>query len=185
MKKRIEQLEYQDLQTKKKTRRKPKLKVVIVIFSVALVLYILSSLAFELENRLQKVEDMQSVATGEKSVITVFFYEDVSESETEIARIGEILLAHPEVSEIVYVSGQQAWEEFKEAYFEPGIQVNIGLNETNPLIHSNHFRVFIHRREASTFTLLFRNNHLQRSIDELAEFAEGIEGVRFVSHMRR
>jgi len=30
-------------------------------------------------------EEVQSVATREKSVITVFFYEDVSESETEIA----------------------------------------------------------------------------------------------------
>ena len=179
-KERIEQLKYQDLQSQKKSRRKPKLKIVIGITSMVFVLFTLSFLALRLGDELQRVEVLQSIAAGEEEAIVVFFHEDVSESETEIAQIVESLLVHPEVSEIVYVSWQETWDMFVEYTLSYNSTAQLPRNPPEQFIHTNNLRVYINRQEVSTFILLNRNNRLQRSINDLAEFAERIEGVRVV-----
>ena len=185
------QLEYQDLQSKEKPMRKARFKKVVFIISVVFVLFYLFVYLeshFALRWRWSRAESMQSIAAGERSAIKAYLHLDVLESETEMDRIGSILLAHPEVSEIVYVTAQEVLEEFIEAHFEPDCKIAIHFREIGLYSRTYHFRVYIHRREASTFTLftLFsRNDYFWELIYELSEFAEGIEGVRAVSHMRR
>ena len=48
--------------------------------------------------------------------VTVFFEENMSESD--ITAIGERISTRTEVSQIEYVSATQAWEEYKETYFD-------------------------------------------------------------------
>ena len=93
--------------------------------------------------------------------VTVFFAENVSE-----ARILEIkgdLEKRVEVSNVVYVSAEQAWEEFRMEYF--GEEYSHGFTE-NPLENSSNLEIYL------------SDVSLQSS---LVTYLESIDGVRKVN----
>lgn len=96
--------------------------------------------------------------------VTVFFDEDMS--EREIQEIGEKIAARSEVSEMVYVSAEEAWEEYKEVYFSENPQLAEGFADDNPLANSAHYEIYL------------SNVELQ---DELVTYVESIEGVRKIN----
>ena len=56
------------------------------------------------------------IRTAEEGVaITVFFEEDATDAQKRA--IGEELESHEGVSDVVYVSADEAWEEFQKQYF--------------------------------------------------------------------
>ncbi len=96
--------------------------------------------------------------------VTVFFDEDMS--EREIQEIGEKIAARNEVSEMLYVSAEEAWEEYKEVYFSENPQLAEGFADDNPLANSAHYEIYL------------SNVELQ---DELVTYVESIEGVRKIN----
>lgn len=78
------------------------------------------------------------VRTAEKGVaVTVFF--DNGLEDSRIQQIGEMIARRPEVSEIHYVSAEEAWEEFKTEYLG---EYADGFTE-NPLANSAHYQIFL------------------------------------------
>ena len=73
--------------------------------------------------------------------VTAFFDEGMS--ETEIFEIGEKIEARREVSEMVYVSAEEAWEEYKEIYFSENPQLAEGFADDNPLANSAHYEIYV------------------------------------------
>lgn len=73
--------------------------------------------------------------------VTAFFDEGMSESE--IREIGEKIAARSEVSEMVYVSAEEAWEEYKEIYFAEDPKLAEGFADDNPLANSAHYEIYI------------------------------------------
>ncbi len=73
--------------------------------------------------------------------ITAFFDEGIE--ETEIMEIGEKIKARAEVSEMVYVSAEEAWEEYKEVYFADNPELAEGFEDDNPLANSAHFEIYV------------------------------------------
>ena len=73
--------------------------------------------------------------------VTAFFDEGMSESE--IFEIGEKIEARREVSEMVYVSAEEAWEEYKEIYFSENPQLAEGFADDNPLANSAHYEIYV------------------------------------------
>lgn len=96
--------------------------------------------------------------------VTVFFDEDMP--EREIQEIGEKIASRNEVSEMVYVSAEEAWEEYKEIYFSENPQLAEGFADDNPLANSAHYEIYL------------SNVELQ---DELVTYVESIEGVRKIN----
>lgn len=79
------------------------------------------------------------VRTAEQGVsVTVFFNEDLSEAR--ILEIGEMIKKRTEVSKVVYVSEQEAWDTFREEYF--GEEYSDGFTE-NPLKGSSNFEIYL------------------------------------------
>jgi cell division transport system permease protein len=102
------------------------------------------------------------VKTAEQGVsVTVFFDEGLSEAR--IQEIGELIEKRAEVSKIVYVSADEAWESFKEEYF--GEEYADGFTE-NPLENSSSYEIYL------------SDVSLQSS---LVTYLESIEGVREVN----
>ena len=126
--------------------------------------------------------NMQHIVRGaeEGVAITVFFDEGLPREQIDV--IGSQLLARPDVSEIVYVSGEEAWEEFKHIYFADNPDLAYGFRDSNPLIHSNHFRVFMIAADTGDEIALMPGvgdiSDVQRQV---VEFAESLEGVRLVN----
>ena len=73
--------------------------------------------------------------------VTAFFDEGMSEAE--IFEIGEKIEARREVSEMVYVSAEEAWEEYKEIYFSENPQLAEGFADDNPLANSAHYEIYV------------------------------------------
>ena len=96
--------------------------------------------------------------------VTAFFDEGMEEAE--ILEIGEKIEARNEVSEMVYVSAEEAWEEYKEIYFSENPQLAEGFADDNPLANSAHYEIYVTDVEMQ---------------DELVTYIESIDGVRKIN----
>jgi len=78
------------------------------------------------------------IKTAESGVsVTVFFDEGLDQGTIE--SIGALIEKSPEVDHIVFVSADQAWEEFKEDYLG---EYADGFTE-NPLADSEHYEIYL------------------------------------------
>lgn len=74
--------------------------------------------------------------------VTVFFDADVKESR--ILEIQKEIEKHDAVDSTVYISAEQAWENFKDQYFADGDQgILDGLDDDNPLADSASIEVYL------------------------------------------
>ena len=81
------------------------------------------------------------VQDAEESVaITVFFNEELEEDD--IKAIGAEIAKRSEVREMVFVSAEEAWESFKDVYFEGNEEYAEGFLE-NPLAHSANYEIYL------------------------------------------
>ena len=105
----------------------------------------------------------EMVHDAEESVaITVFFDEGLPEDQIKI--IGEDIKNRSEVRETVFVSAEEAWESFKDVYFEGNEEYAAGFSE-NPLANSANYEIYL--KDISKQSTLVK-------------YLEGIEGVRDV-----
>ena len=103
------------------------------------------------------------VQDAEESVaITVFFDEGLTEEQ--IKAIGKEIEKRTEVREMVFVSAEEAWESFKDVYFEGNEEYAEGFTE-NPLANSANYEIYL-------------NNVSQQS--SLVKYLQNTEGVRDV-----
>ena len=96
--------------------------------------------------------------------ITVFFEEEASDDQ--IREIGEKLKTHEGVREIVYVSADEAWENFSKEYFGNNAELAEGFKNDNPLAGSDNYEVYMDD---------------VASQKKLVSYAEGLDGVRKVN----
>lgn len=81
------------------------------------------------------------VKAAEESVaITVFFEEGTTDER--IQEIGAEIEKRSEVREIVFVSAEEAWESFKEDYFEGNEEYAEGFAD-NPLANSANYEIYL------------------------------------------
>lgn len=103
------------------------------------------------------------VQDAEESVaITVFFDEGLSEEQ--IKKIGSEIAKRTEIREMIYVSPEEAWESFKDVYFEGNEEYADGFSD-NPLANSANYEIYL--KDISKQTTL-------------VDYLESIEGVRDV-----
>lgn len=82
------------------------------------------------------------VKNAESTVgITVFF--DTELSDEEIQEIGKTIESREEVSEVIFTSAEEAWEEFQKEYFEGNEELAEGFAEDNPLADSASYQIFL------------------------------------------
>lgn len=89
------------------------------------------------------VENLQyTVKTVEETVgITVFF--DKTLSEEEIFEIGVEISLRDEVRDMNYVSGEEAWEEFKQEYLKGAEDLAGGFIDDNPLANMPSYEIYL------------------------------------------
>ena len=95
--------------------------------------------------------------------ITVFFGEGTTNKQ--IKAIGKQIKARPEVEKIEYQSADEAWEQYKEQYFQ-GSEAADGFKDDNPLANSANYSVYM-------------NDITKQS--ELVSYIEGLDHVRKVN----
>lgn len=107
------------------------------------------------------------VKKAEEGVAITVFFEDNLEQQ-KVDAIGEALKSREDVLSVNYVSADQAWETFKDKYFEDSKDLAEGFKDDNPLAGSDNYEVYMKNVESQK---------------ELVKFAEGLDGVRKVNKL--
>lgn len=97
--------------------------------------------------------------------VTVLFDENLS--ETDILAMGAAIGARSEVKEMVYVSGEEAWEDFRKDYFAGHEDLAEGFAQDNPLAGSASYEIYLYDIAAQ---------------DGLVSYLQELDGVRQVNY---
>lgn len=104
-----------------------------------------------------------SVKEAESNVaITIFF--DENTDELGVQEIGNMISSRPEVSHVVYVSAEEAWEGFKTDYLGEYAE---GYEGDNPLEGSDNYEIYL--------------NDVSKQ-GELVSYLQSVPGIREVNH---
>ena len=111
------------------------------------------------------------VKNAEENVsVTVLFDEDADQST--INEIGEKIKKYKGVTDVKYISAEDAWDDFKTQYFgntEEADKWEEGFENDNPLANSSSYSVYIDKIENQ---------------DALVEYIKGLDGVREVNQLK-
>ena len=112
------------------------------------------------------VQNINHIVKVAESGVAVTAFFDEGMSEAEILEIGKKIEGRAEVSEMIFVSAEQAWEEYKEVYFAENPQLAEGFADDNPLANSAHYEIYLSDVELQ---------------DELVTYMESMDGVRKIN----
>ena len=109
------------------------------------------------------------VKNAEEGVaITVLFDEGIDQAQMNI--IGEQIRQFQGVTQVDYISAEQAWDDFGDDYFgDEKDKYADSFKHDNPLANSASYSVYI--------------EHIEKQ-DELVEYIQGLEGVRKVNQLK-
>ena len=111
--------------------------------------------------------------------ITVFFNDDATEEQKK--EIGEQLESRDDVSEVKYVSADDAWAEFQKEYFGDNPELAEGFKDDNPLAHSDNYEVYMKTVKGDNKDLIAKSKSLSATQQDLVKFAQSLDGVRQVN----
>lgn len=120
------------------------------------------------------------IKSAEEGVaITVFFNDDATEEQKK--EIGEQLESRDDVSEVKYVSADDAWSEFQKEYFGDNPELAEGFKDDNPLAHSDNYEVYMKTVKGDDKDLIAKSKSLSATQQDLVKFAQSLDGVRQVN----
>lgn len=120
------------------------------------------------------------IKSAEEGVaITVFFNDDATEEQKK--EIGEQLESRDDVSEVKYVSADDAWAEFQKDYFGDNPELAEGFKDDNPLANSDNYEVYMKTVKGDNKDLIAKSKSLSATQQDLVKFAQSLDGVRQVN----
>ena len=119
------------------------------------------------------------IKSAEGVAITVFFNDDATEEQKK--EIGEQLESRDDVSEVKYVSADDAWAEFQKEYFGDNPELAEGFKDDNPLAGSDNYEVYMKTVKGDNKDLIAKSKSLSATQQDLVKFAQSLDGVRQVN----
>ena len=116
------------------------------------------------------VVNFQSMVKDAESgvAVTVLFDEGISDQRIE--EIGELISERPEVSHYDFISADEAWESFKEVYFEGNEAAAASFAGDNPQANSASYAIYM--------------NDISMQ-DSLVTYLKSVDGVREVKQSQQ
>ena len=111
------------------------------------------------------VTNFQHIVKNVESDVAVTVFFDDGLNQDQMDAIGRQIATRSEVSGFVFVSADEAWEQYKEDYFQGNEEAAAGFGTDNPLANSSNYQIYMKNIENQ---------------DSLVTFLEGIDGVREV-----
>lgn len=112
------------------------------------------------------VTNLNSAVKGVEQGVTITVFFDEGLEQDKIDEIGEKITARPEVEKIDFISADQAWEDFKEQYFQGSEEAAEGFKDDNPLANQANYVVTVKAIEDQS---------------QLVDYLEGVDGIRTVN----
>lgn len=89
------------------------------------------------------VQNFQHFVREVEEGVAVMVLFDEGTTEDEILEIGQGLTKRDGVSEVVYVSADEAWKSYQEKYFEGNPEVAEAFVDDNPLANSSNLEIYM------------------------------------------
>ncbi len=99
--------------------------------------------------------------------VTVFFNEGTTQEQ--IDAIENLIKVRPEVEKVEFESADDAWQKFKDQYFQ-GSDAAEGFKDDNPLVNSANLQVYMNQIEKQS---------------ELVAYIQGLDNVREVNQSEK
>ena len=112
------------------------------------------------------VTNFQSAVKGVESDVAISVFFEEGASQADIDRIGIEISGRSEVSYYVYMSADDAWESYKDEYYDGDEAAAAAFGDDNPLENSANYQVYMNDIEDQ---------------ESLVSFLESVDGVREVS----
>ena len=141
--------------TKQRVERGSKNRYYMISSKRCFLVGVFYSLVTNVDNIAHKVE--------QEVPVTVFF--DEGTTDEQMQEVGNLIQARPEVERVEFESGDQAWQNFKDKYFQ-GSDAADGFKDDNPLVNSSNYQVYLNQIEKQT---------------ELVNYIQSLEHVREVN----
>lgn len=120
------------------------------------------------------------VKSAEEGVAISVFFDDTA-TQTQIEDIGTALESREDVSNVVFVSADDAWDKFKTDYFGDNPDLAEGFKNDNPLAGSDNYEVYMKTKTDDEANLSVRSKSLATTQQDLVKYAKGLDGVRKVN----
>ena len=119
------------------------------------------------------------IKSAEEGVaITVFFNDDATEEQKK--EIGEQLESRDDVSEVKYVSSDDAWAEFQKEYFGDNPELAEGFKDDNPLANSSNYRVYMNNIEKQSELVAYI-----KTLDNVREVNQSEQAAKTLGSINR
>ncbi len=89
------------------------------------------------------VMNFQSMVKDAEAGVAVTVLFDDGISEQRIEEIGELIGERVEVSHYEYTSPEEAWNSFKDVYFQGNEEAAASFGEDNPLVNSSSYSIYM------------------------------------------
>lgn len=109
--------------------------------------------------------------------ITVFFEEGTTQEEMDA--VGALIAARPEVAKVEFESADEAWENFKEQYFQ-GSEAAEGFKDDNPLVNSANYQVYLNQIEKQVELVAYI-----QSLDHVREINQSEQAAKTLGSFNR
>lgn len=129
------------------------------IATIAICIFLISMFYAVVVNFNYMIDTLES-----KLCVTTFFDKDITDEQ--VASLKETIGRRAEVSEIVYKSAEEAWEEYQVIYFGDKSELAAGFKDDNPLADSASFTIYLNDAEMQ---------------DTLVSYLNQLEGIRQVN----
>ena len=113
------------------------------------------------------VTNVNNIAHKVEQEVPVTVYEGTTEEQMQ--EVGNLIQARPEVERIEFESADEAWQKFKDQYFQGSDAAN-GFKDDNPLVNSSNYQVYLNQIEKQT---------------ELVAYIQGLDHVRDVEQSEK
>ena len=111
------------------------------------------------------VTNVDNIAHKEEQEVPITVFFDEGTTDEQMQEVGNLIQARPEVERVEFESGDQAWQNFKDKYFQ-GSDAADGFKDDNPLVNSSNYQVYLNQIEKQT---------------ELVNYIQSLEHVREVN----
>ena len=117
------------------------------------------------------VTNVDNIAHTVEQEVPIVVYFNEGTTEEQMQQVGEQIQAMPEVSRVEFTSADEAWENFKEQYFQ-GSDAADGFKDDNPLANSANYSVYLNQIEKqSEVASAIENLDYVRDVEQTEEAA--------------
>ena len=125
------------------------------------------------------VNNVNNIAHKVESEVPVTVFFDEGTNSKQMKAVGKQIKARPAVEKIEFQSAEDAWEDYKDKYFQ-GSDAADGFKDDNPLANSSNYRVYMNNIEKQSELVAYI-----KTLDNVREVNQSEQAAKTLGSINR